>query len=121
MKGEFCPVHASIDLLQAKWVLHIIRALLGGPRGFNSIAREVGGVNSATLTQRLEMLEQIGVVSKEIESTMPPRTRYELTQAGYELQDVIDSIDSWARKHIKRRHVGAQGEETGHDIDVVAG
>jgi len=111
---EFCPVHASIDLLQEKWVLHIIRALLAGPRGFNAIARDVGGVNTATLAQRLEKLEGLGVISKEVESTMPPRTRYELTEAGYELQDVIASIDSWARKHIKL-------DETGHDIEVVAG
>ncbi|HEX7040769.1 MAG TPA: helix-turn-helix domain-containing protein [Trueperaceae bacterium] len=114
MRDEFCPVHASIDLLQGKWVLHIIRALLAGPRGFNAIAREVGGVNSATLTQRLEKLEQLGVISKQVESTMPPRTRYELTQAGYELQDVIDSIDAWARKHIKE-------VDAGHDFEVVAG
>ena len=114
MRDEFCPVHASIDLLQGKWVLHIIRALLAGPRGFNAIAREVGGVNSATLTQRLEKLEQLGVISKQVESTMPPRTRYELTQAGYELQDVIDSIDAWARKHIKE-------VDAGNDCEVVAG
>lgn len=114
MSEEFCPVHASIDLLQGKWVLHIIRALLAGPRGFNAIAREVGGVNTATLAQRLEKLEQLGVVSKVVESTMPPRTRYELTQAGYELQDVIDSIAAWGRKHIRQ-------DETGHDIEVVAG
>lgn len=31
---------------------------------------------------------------------MPPRSRYELSQAGRELQTVIDSIDAWARKHI---------------------
>ncbi len=114
MRDEFCPVHASIDLLQGKWVLHIIRALLAGPRGFNAIARDVGGVNTATLAQRLEKLEQLGVISKHVESTMPPRTRYELTRAGYELQDVIDSIDAWARKHIKE-------VDAGHDFEVVAG
>ncbi len=112
---EFCPVHASIDLLQEKWVLHIVRTLLAGARGFNAIARDVGGVNSATLAQRLERLESLGVVSKTVESTMPPRSRYELTQAGYELTDVIQSIDAWARKHIKPK------DAAGHDFEVVAG
>ena len=34
-QAEFCPVYASIELLQEKWTLHIIRALLGGPLGFS--------------------------------------------------------------------------------------
>jgi DNA-binding HxlR family transcriptional regulator len=96
----FCPVHESIELLQEKWVLHIIRSRLEGPSGFNALSRSVGGVNTTTLAQRLEQLERLRIIDKVIESTMPPKTRYELTDAGYELQGVIDSIDAWARKHI---------------------
>ncbi len=96
-----CPVHASIELLQEKWVLHIIRALLDGPSGFNALSRAVGGVNTTTLTQRLDHLEELGLITKTVESTMPPRSRYELSEAGRELQTVIDSIDAWARKHIR--------------------
>ena len=98
----FCPVHDSIDLLQEKWVLHIVRALLDGPRGFNDLARAVGGVNSTTLAARLERLEREGVVLKTVESTMPPRSRYELTEGGVALQGVIDAIDRWARAHLRR-------------------
>jgi DNA-binding HxlR family transcriptional regulator len=98
----FCPVHDSIDLLQEKWVLHIVRALLDGPRGFNELSRAVGGVNTTTLAVRLERLEREGVVSKTVESTMPPRTRYELTDGGVALQGVIDAIAEWARTHLKR-------------------
>jgi len=111
----FCPVHASIDLLQEKWVLHIIRSLLAGPLGFNALSRDVGGVNTTTLSHRLEHLERLGIVDKEIESTMPPKTRYELTQAGYELQSVIQSIDDWARRHIR-----LESNDEGHDTVVVA-
>ena len=100
VEPTYCPVHESINLLQEKWVLHIIRALLVGPHGFNELARAVGGVNTTTLSQRLERLETIGVVSKTVESTMPPRTRYELTVAGLELSGVIGAIDAWARRHM---------------------
>ena len=48
----FCPVYRAIGVLQEKWVLHIVRALLGSEKGFNELARAVGGCNSATLTQR---------------------------------------------------------------------
>ncbi len=96
----YCPVYESIQLLQEKWVLHIVRALLEGPLGFNGLARAVGGVNTTTLAARLDHLEQLGVIDKTVESTMPPRTRYELTDAGRALQGVIDAIDGWARAHM---------------------
>ena len=96
----FCTVYDSIQLLQEKWVLHIVRALLEGPHGFNELSRAVGGVNTTTLSARLEHLERVGVVVKTIESTMPPRTRYELSEAGRALQRVIEAIDAWARAHM---------------------
>jgi DNA-binding HxlR family transcriptional regulator len=33
---------------------------------------------------------------------MPPRTRYELTDAGVALRGVIEAIDTWARQHMRR-------------------
>ena len=99
---NYCPVYDSIDLLQEKWVLHIVHALLDGPKGFNELGRAVGGVNTPTLSQRLEHLERLGLVSKTVESTMPPRTRYELTESGRELQGIIDAIDKWARTYMPK-------------------
>ncbi len=52
-------------MLQEKWVLHIVNALLDGPKGFNAIGREVGGCNPTTLTQRLGRLELLGLVVKD--------------------------------------------------------
>ncbi len=102
LNHDYCPVYASIELLQEKWVLHVVRSLLEGPHGFNELARAVGGANATTLSQRLERLERLGVVEKTVESTMPPRSRYELTAAGHELESVIAAIDRWGRAHMAR-------------------
>ncbi len=98
--GQFCPIYESIEILQEKWTLHIIRALLGGPLGFNELGRSVGA-NPTTLTQRLERLEQAGILSRTVQSTMPPKTSYQLTQAGIALQDVTEAIERWGREHLK--------------------
>lgn len=110
MDQEFCPVHEAIQFLQEKWVLHIVRSLLEGPRGFNELSRAVGGCNPATLAQRLDRLCDIGVVHKEVQSVMPPRTLYHLTAAGRELQDVISAIDRWATTHLR------PGREPSHPV-----
>ncbi len=109
---DYCPVYASIDLLQEKWVLHIVRSLLQGPHGFNELARAVGGANATTLSHRLERLEALGVIDKTVESTMPPRTSYQLTDAGRELEAVIQAIDRWGRTHMEEDVPGAIGAGT---------
>lgn len=105
--GSFCPVHRAIGILQEKWVLHIIRSLLSGDKGFNELSRSVGGCNPATLAQRLDHLERLGMISKTVTSVMPPRTHYALTASGRELQSVIDAIDGWARAYLPEDAVAA--------------
>lgn len=107
----FCPVYRAIGVLQEKWVLHIVRALLDGEKGFNELARAVGGCNSATLTQRLEHLETLKIISKRTEDTHGKLARsvYTLTPVGLELQSVIDAIDTWGRAHLLERPGDATG------------
>ncbi len=98
--GGYCPVYDAISVLQEKWTLHIVRALLRGPLGFNELGRAVGGCNPATLKIRLDRLEELGLVTRNVHSYMPPRTSYQLAEAGEALQLVIDAIDQWARTHL---------------------
>jgi DNA-binding HxlR family transcriptional regulator len=86
-------------LLQEKWVLLIVFSLVGGPRGFSELMRK-GNVNTTTLTQRLNLLEKVGIVTKTIHSTMPPRTSYELTEAGHALKPVLDAIAAWSEAYL---------------------
>lgn len=98
---EYCAVHDAIEVLQEKWMMHIVRAMLDGPLGFNELGRTVGGCNPATLKMRLDRLEQLGLLHRTVHSTMPPRTSYKLTPAGVDMQRVINSIDRWARAHLE--------------------
>jgi DNA-binding HxlR family transcriptional regulator len=96
----YCPVRAAIQVLQEKWTLHIVRALLEGPMGFNELGRAVGGCNPATLKLRLDHLEELGLLVRTVHSYMPPRTSYQLARAGVDLQRVITAIDGWGREHL---------------------
>ena len=97
---NFCPVFGSIEILQEKWTLHIVRALLLGPMGFNELGRAIGA-NPSTLALRLERLEEVGVVERTVRSVMPPKTSYALTAGGMELQEVIDALSRWATTNLK--------------------
>jgi DNA-binding HxlR family transcriptional regulator len=95
-----CPAYRAIHILQDKWVLHIVHALLAGPRGFNELGREVGGCNPTTLAQRLTRLEELGIVTKSVTHEVPVRTSYALTPVGEGLSTVIAAIQSWAASHL---------------------
>lgn len=101
-----CPAVQGIEVLQEKWVLHIVHTLLAGPKGFNAIGREVGGCNPTTLTQRLSRLESLGLIVKA-EGDGTCRACYRLTHAGAELDGVIGAIHRWADAHLA-------GEAAGH-------
>lgn len=96
-----CSAGEGIEVLQEKWVLHIVHALLDGPKGFNELGREVGGCNPTTLTQRLARLETLGVIHKDVSPHANPRCSYTLTEAGLGLERVIAAIRSWAASHLR--------------------
>jgi DNA-binding HxlR family transcriptional regulator len=89
----------ALRVLQEKWVLHIVRVLLDGPKGFNAIGREVGGCNPSTLATRLARLETLGLIAKR-ETPGETRASYELTEAGAQLRSVIGAIAHWADLHL---------------------
>lgn len=95
-----CPVSRAIRVLQEKWVLHIVHTLLGGPRGFNELGREVGGCNPTTLAQRLARLEELGLVRRSPECEAGGRSAYALSEAGEALRDVIDALRAWSASHL---------------------
>jgi DNA-binding HxlR family transcriptional regulator len=99
-------------LLQEKWVLMIVFSLLSGPTGFSALMRR-GNVNTTTLTQRLNLLEHHGILVKTVHSTMPPRTSYELTEAGRALRPVLEAIEAWSGKHLGKSSEtqGCPGQE----------
>ena len=90
----------AIALVQEKWTLRILQVLMHGPAGFNEMSRNAGQVNSTTLAQRLVHLERMGLVRKTVQSTMPPRTSYELTEAGHALGPIIGSIAEWGERYL---------------------
>jgi DNA-binding HxlR family transcriptional regulator len=93
--GElFCPVNATLDLLNQRWNLRIVRSLLSGKKRFNEIGRE-NGINPRTLRDRLRDLEEEGIITRLVISTMPPNVEYSLTEKGLALNDIFEALAKW--------------------------
>jgi DNA-binding HxlR family transcriptional regulator len=93
-----CAATAALNVLGQKWVLRIIRALGERTQRFCELQDALGGANSATLSQRLKLLEDEGMIERRAISAVPPWVEYSLTDKGSELGGAISGIDRWAER-----------------------
>jgi DNA-binding HxlR family transcriptional regulator len=93
-----CAATAALNVLGQKWVLRIIRVLGDRTQRFCELQDALGGANSATLSQRLKLLEDEGLIARHEVSAVPPWVEYSLTTKGGELRGAIVAIDHWAER-----------------------
>jgi DNA-binding HxlR family transcriptional regulator len=93
-----CAATAALNVLGQKWVLRIVRALGERKQRFCELQDALGGANSATLSQRLKLLEDEGLIERRAISTVPPWVEYSLTAKGTDLRSTIAGIDRWAER-----------------------
>jgi DNA-binding HxlR family transcriptional regulator len=91
-----CAATAALTILGQKWVLRIVRELGLRTQRFCELQDALGGANSATLSQRLKLLEDEGLIDRRKVSEMPPWVEYSLTDKGTDLRRAIAGIDRWA-------------------------
>jgi DNA-binding HxlR family transcriptional regulator len=91
---QYCPVARAAEILADRWTPLIIRELLAGSRHFNAIERGLPGVSRSLLASRLRLLEDAGVLTRRTGSQRNV-SEYELTDAGRDLQPVIDRLGAW--------------------------
>jgi DNA-binding HxlR family transcriptional regulator len=98
-----CAATAALNVLGQKWVLRIVRVLGDHTQRFCELQDALGGANSATLSQRLKLLEDEGLIERRAISSVPPWVEYSLTPKGSELRGAITGIDRWAERWAARQ------------------
>jgi DNA-binding HxlR family transcriptional regulator len=95
--GQFCPVAKAMEILDERWTMLVVRELLLGSRRFNELRRGNPRMSPARLTKRLRSLETLGLVRRD---EVDGRAAYSLTQAGLELEPIINGIGQWGMRWI---------------------
>jgi DNA-binding HxlR family transcriptional regulator len=107
--GQYCPIARTSELFAERWTPILIRNLLAGCRTFGELMGGAPGISKALLAQRLELLEQHGVLVKEASGSGRSRYTYRLTEKGRELKTVTDAMGSWGARwlEVEPQHVDA--------------
>lgn len=90
-----CPVETTLMLISDRWKVLIIRDLLGGTKRFGELKKSVGNISQKVLTSNLRSMEEDGLLTREVFPEVPPRVEYTLTETGYSLKPILDSMTDW--------------------------
>jgi DNA-binding HxlR family transcriptional regulator len=87
-----------MNLLGKKWTGLIIWSLMEGTRRFSEMSSYVPGLSDRLLSQRLQELEEVGIVERRVHGGRPVLVQYTLTEKGLALGPVVEAIYQWGER-----------------------
>ncbi len=106
MKKELpaCPVEITMGLIGDKWKVLIIRDLLTGTKRFGELKKSLNGITQKVLTNNLREMEASGLVNRKVYAEVPPRVEYSLTETGWSLKPILDSMVVWGNSYREKQN-----------------
>lgn len=87
---------AALGVLEGRWALRLLTALVPGPARFTELEAAVPGVSRRMLAERLRDLESSGLVGRHVDPGPPITSTYALTEEGDELGSILGLVRRWA-------------------------
>ena len=94
-----CPVETTLTLISDKWKVLILRDLLSGTKRFGELKKSIGHVTQKVLTAQLRDMEAKSLLTRKVYAEVPPRVEYTLTETGYSLKPILDSMVVWGTNY----------------------
>jgi DNA-binding HxlR family transcriptional regulator len=95
---DACGTALALEFIGERWSLLIMRELVFGPRRFGEIRANLPGISANVLTQRLESLEDAGIV-RRFRLPSPANVQvYDLTEWGREAAPLMRDMGRWATR-----------------------
>jgi DNA-binding HxlR family transcriptional regulator len=95
-----CPIGTALDYVGDRWTLLIVRDMMfAGKRHFREFLQSDEGISSNILADRLAMLVERGILTREDDPSHKQKAVYSLTERGIALLPVIVALSGWSQKH----------------------
>ena len=96
-----CPVAGALDLLGDRWTLLVVRdLLLYDKRRFAEFLSSPERIATNILADRLDRLEQCGLIRRKQYADRPPRQEYHPTPRAWDLAPVLRELIRWGQRHV---------------------
>lgn len=116
MKQDFrcdCPFTSALDVLGDKWMLVIVKQMLiEGKETFKDFAESEEAIATNILSDRLKLLEELGIVIKTKRPDNKKTNHYLLTEKGLALTPILTELATWSDRYLRDIHPSiADGEK----------
>lgn len=88
--------HKAVELIGRRWTGALIQVLFRGPSRFAELRSAVPDISDRMLSERLQELEEEGLVARTVFPETPVRVEYALTSKGRALEPALGAIGRWA-------------------------
>ncbi|AZO70500.1 MULTISPECIES: helix-turn-helix domain-containing protein [unclassified Mesorhizobium] len=97
-----CPISLSLEVIGDRWTLLIIRDLaFAGKKHFREFLQSDEGISSRTLAERLQTLQDEGILTRSDDPSHGLKAIYRLTEAGIDLLPVLATLGAWGSRYRK--------------------
>lgn len=92
--------HHASELIGRRWTGAIIYVLLQQTCRFATLRDAIPDITDRMLSERLQELEEEGLVERVVVPETPVRVEYSLTRKGKGLAEAVHSLANWAEKNV---------------------
>jgi len=89
----------TINVISGKWKLPIIASLLRGKNRFKDLLDNIDKITPRMLSKELKELEMNSIVVRKVYKQTPVLIKYQLTESGKSLVNLIDTMIDWGLTH----------------------
>jgi DNA-binding HxlR family transcriptional regulator len=102
-KRSDCPISSSLDIFGDRWSLLIVRDLmLHKTRTYGDFAKSEEKIATNILANRLQVLEDNGIIVKLPYPDNKVKGLYQLSQKGVDLVPALIEIALWGGKYVSK-------------------
>ena len=69
---------------------------------FGELEKSLAGISPRTLSQRLDDLENCGIITKKAYAEVPPKVEYTITQKGLDIVPALQQLANWGAKYYEK-------------------
>ena len=89
----------TLSLIGDKWKLQILESLAEGTKRFGELKKSLGNITQKVLTSNLRIMEEKGLLVRNVYAQIPPRVEYTLTSVGESLEPIINAMAAWGSEY----------------------
>ena len=81
------------SIIGCKWSISVLNLIYKGVLRPGEIQRQIDGLTTKVLNERLNKLMRFGIIDKEIFPVSPPHVEYRLTSFGHKFMTILDTVE----------------------------